>query len=183
MTLYSMKMRASRTEKGKSEHISGAERILPENALAKNAGAMIERALHHSKGRADYIQVKIEEARPEEIERIEALPVSTRETANAAEGQETILSFLREIGVANGDAVMKKFRETYAMRGAMLLDADTLERLEPDPARGIRATYMDAEYGDARGSCAGKNHFGDSDCNHGGRNDCNDYTRWKTGRF
>ena len=102
MTLYSMKMRASRTEKGKSEHISGAERILPENALAKNAGAMIERALHHSKGRADYIQVKIEEARPEEIERIEALPVSTRETANAAEGQEAILSFLREIGIANG---------------------------------------------------------------------------------
>ena len=162
MTLYSMKMRASRTEKGKSEHISGAERILPENALAKNAGAMIERALHHSKGRADYIQVKIEEARPEEIERIEALPVSTRETANAAEGQEAILSFLREIGIANGDAVMKKFRETYAMRGAMLLDADTLERLEPDPARGIRATYMDAEYGDARGSCAGKNHFGEA---------------------
>jgi 6-carboxyhexanoate--CoA ligase len=30
------------------------------------------------------------------------------------------------------------------MRGAMLLDADTLERLEPDRARGVRATYMDA---------------------------------------
>ena len=31
------------------------------------------------------------------------------------------------------------------MRGAMLLDADTLERLEPDRERGVRATNMDSE--------------------------------------
>ena len=159
MTLYSMKMRASRTEDGKNEHISGAERILPESALIENAGAMIDRALHHAKGRADYIQVKIEEACPEEIGYVEALPVSTRESANAAEGKEAILSLLRKIGVENGDAVMRKFGETYDMRGAMMLDADTLERLEPDPARGIRATYMDAEHGENRAACTGKNHF------------------------
>ena len=159
MTLYSMKMRASRTENGKSEHISGAERILPESALIENAGAMIDRALHHAKGRADYIQVKIEEARTEEIEYVEALPVSTVETENAEEGRKAIISLLRKIGIENGDAVLRKFHETYNMRGAMLLDVDTLERLEPDPARGIRATYMDAEHGENRAACTVKNHF------------------------
>ena len=38
---------------------------------------------------------------------------------------------------------MARFSEAHDMRGAMLLDADTLERLEPDPARGVRATRMD----------------------------------------
>ena len=43
------------------------------------------------------------------------------------------------------------------MRGAMLLDVDTMKRLEPDGKRGIRATYMDMlDDGDDRSQ---KNHF------------------------
>ena len=38
---------------------------------------------------------------------------------------------------------MQFLDETYAMRGAMLLDVDRLIRLEPDKKRGIRATNMD----------------------------------------
>ena len=43
----------------------------------------------------------------------------------------------------------------------MLLDVDTLERLEPDQQRGIRATYIDsiAPKGEAKAICDGKNHF------------------------
>ena len=40
---------------------------------------------------------------------------------------------------------MQFLDETYAMRGAMLLDVDRLIRLEPDKKRGIRATNMDQE--------------------------------------
>ena len=54
---------------------------------------------------------------------------------------------------------MSMFKDTYSMRGAMLLDADTLERLEPDQARGIRATYMDAEHSASRSASDCKNHF------------------------
>lgn len=46
----------------------------------------------------------------------------------------------------------------------MLLDADTLRRLEPDRDRGIRATYMDMETEDAekQSACGGKNHFNEA---------------------
>ncbi len=66
MSLYSLKMRASRTEHGESVHISGAEKILSEEELGENAAALIGRALHHAKGEADFINLKIEAA-PAEI--------------------------------------------------------------------------------------------------------------------
>ena len=157
--LYSLKMRASKAEGGESVHISGAEKILSEKELGENTAALIERALHHAKGEADFINLKIEAAPREEIAFIEALSVSTLEVATPEEGRAAVIAALAELGIENGDAIMEKFRSTYAMRGAMLLDADTLERLEPDPARGIRATYMDAENGRGRAASDEKNHF------------------------
>ena len=49
--------------------------------------------------------------------------------------------------------------ETYAMRGAMLIDVDRLIRLEPDKKRGISATNMDQER--MKGDIIGneKNHY------------------------
>ena len=57
------------------------------------------------------------------------------------------------------DSTLLRMRSTYGMRGAMLLDADTLERLEPDRARGVRATYMDAAGNGQDGDARKKNHF------------------------
>lgn len=48
--------------------------------------------------------------------------------------------------ISNANKIVGKLKETYNMRGAMLLDVDTLDRLEPDKERGIRATYMDEDY-------------------------------------
>ena len=48
------------------------------------------------------------------------------------------------------------------MRGAMLLDADTLERLDPNPSRGVRATYMDDADSSAKGTASGKNHYAEA---------------------
>ena len=69
------------------------------------------------------------------------------------------MSLLMKLGLKNGADIMKKFHETYAMRGAMLLDVDSLERLEPDHARGIRATYMDLDLSPLRPVDDSKNHF------------------------
>jgi 6-carboxyhexanoate--CoA ligase len=44
----------------------------------------------------------------------------------------------------------------------MLLDADTLERLEPDRARGVRATYMDDAASLAKGTAGVKNHYAEA---------------------
>ena len=159
MTFFSMKMRVSRTDCETTFRVSGAEKILSEPELVVNARALIERALHHAKGDADYIQLKIEKATPESIEYIDALPVHTIEVNGVAQGHEAILSLLTKLGLKNGADIMKKFHETYAMRGAMLLDVDSLERLEPDHARGIRATYMDSDHSPLRPVDDGKNHF------------------------
>ena len=155
--LYSLKMRASQSKDGKSQHISGAERILNENELNANVEALINRALHHSKGQPDFINLKIEAVTEDEIKYIDALPIKTVEVANAAEGQKFILDCLAKIGITNAAEIMKMFSQTYNMRGAMLLDVDTLERLEPNPERGIRATFMDAENSNSVNDQ--KNHF------------------------
>ena len=159
--LFAVKMRAARA----GEHISGAERIVPADDIPALVSALAERALHHAKGAPDEIHLKAEEAG--EIVHLEALPVSTHVTQTPEEGRAVAARLLAGAGITRIDEIMARFTETYAMRGAMLLDADTLERLEPDPARGVRATYMDATYNgqDARcsnGDASKKNHFAEA---------------------
>ncbi len=104
---------------------------------------------------------KVESIAPEAVEHLPALPVSTVEVETPAEGRRVIIDALGKLGLKNGEAILAKFSETYGMRGAMLLDADTLERLEPDAERGLRATYMDAERA-AKGASDCKNHFAEA---------------------
>ena len=160
MALYSLKMRAEKSA-GKREHVSGAEKILQEEELPEHLAALLSRALHHAKGRADFVNFKVESIAPEAVEHLPALPVSTVEVETPAEGRRVIIDALGKLGLKNGEAILAKFSETYGMRGAMLLDADTLERLEPDAERGLRATYMDAERA-AKGASDCKNHFAEA---------------------
>lgn len=160
MALYSLKMRAEKSA-GKREHVSGAEKILQEEELPEHLAALLSRALHHAKGRADFVNFKVETIAPEAVEHLPALPVSTVEVETPAEGRRAIIDALGKLGLKNGEAILAKFSETYGMRGAMLLDADTLERLEPDAERGLRATYMDAER-TAKGASDCKNHFAEA---------------------
>ena len=158
--LLSVKMRAS----ARGEHVSGAERIVPAAAAPRVAAALVARALSHSKGEPDFVNLKLEE--PGEIMRLEALRVSTCVTATAEEGRRAAADILRGAGVGRVDEIMALFSETHSMRGAMLLDADTLERLEPDRERGVRATRMDAAPcavgAFSAASAAKKNHFAEA---------------------
>ena len=159
MSLYSLKMRASKHTMTGNEHVSGAEKILYQEELPDNMTALLQRALHHAKGRADFINLKIESIQPQEIETIDALSVSSVAVETPAQGQQAILTYLAQLGISNGPDIMEQFQDTYAMRGAMLLNVDTLERMEPDPARGIRATYMDGAHTHPRPVSEDKNHF------------------------
>ncbi len=151
--LYSVKMRASQG----ARHISGAERIVPEKAAAKTVAALAARALSHSNGRPDFVNVKLEAVG--DVERLESLPVATEEVGTVAEGWEKVCGLLG--GFPRIREIVSLFKETYGMRGAMLLDADTLERLDPDPVRGVRATYMDAASGAPAVSPA-KDHYSEA---------------------
>ena len=154
--LFSVKMRASQ----EGAHISGAERIVPASALPQLAAVMTTRALDHAKGKPDFINIKIEAA-PEPLH-LKALAVSTHPVKTPEEGWATARALLAADGFTRIDEILALFRETYGMRGAMLLDADTLERLEPDPARGVRATFMDDAASAMRRFSAEKNHYAEA---------------------
>lgn len=155
MGLRCVKMRASLG----GAHISGAERIVPAADVAKIVASLSSRALTHEKGTPDFVNIKVE-ACPEPM-RVPALKVATETVSTPEEGWRRVDELLREAGFSRTDEIRDLFRETYSMRGAMLLDADTLERLEPDRARGVRATYMDAS--DSLATSAGvKDHYSEA---------------------
>lgn len=155
--LYSLKMRASQ----RNEHISGAENIIPETALQTYCAQLLQRAMRHSKGKPDFINLKIEAVRPEEILHLPALPVRTITTATPAEGLAAVRGQMQRLGLAHIDEILQIWQQSYAMRGALLLDVDSLQRLEPNHERGVRATYMDQEGHDAQPDSR-KNHFNEA---------------------
>ncbi|MBQ6137015.1 MAG: 6-carboxyhexanoate--CoA ligase, partial [Kiritimatiellae bacterium] len=156
--LYSVKMRASRG----GAHTSGAERIVSAKSVPKVAALLAARALAHPKGSPDFVNVKIESQPSGGIIRLRSLSVATHETKTAAEGRALAARLLAEAGITRIDEIMARFAETHSLRGAMLLDADTLERLDPDPERGVRATYMDDAASLEKGTAGVKNHYAEA---------------------
>ncbi len=157
--LFSIKMRASKKENDKDIHISGAEKIIFESDIKNFSTALIERGFHHDKGKADFLNLKITEVKKDDVLYLDALNVETIEVDTLEEGQKEIKRYLHEIGIVEPDKILNFLSETYAMRGAMLLDVDRLVRLEPDPSRGIRATNMDQERIKGKIITDEKNHY------------------------
>lgn len=157
MTLYSIKMRAS----AKGQHISGAERIVPPEFVPACTDQLVTRGMTHPKGVPDEIHVRLTQLSESDVLELDALPVTTVEVDSCRDGLDEMRRFLLDMGICRADEIVTMLVEAEPMRGAMLVDADTLERLEPDLARGVRATYMDAERPNAP-SGASKNHFAEA---------------------
>ena len=154
MPLYSIKMRAAKGDL----HVSGAERIIEQNDISGAVSALTERALHHGLGRADFINIKMEEVEEEQLEYLDALPVSKRPAQTVEETYQIMRSMLCELGLEDkADELINLLRHNHPMRGAVLYDVATSKRIEPDQERGIRVTYMDAAGAASTSSC--KNHF------------------------
>ena len=92
--LYSIKMRASKKENGTDVHISGAEKIVEAPDVDIFANALIERGMHHSKGEADALNLKINKVCKENIIYLDALSVETIEVETWEKGQEEIKKYL-----------------------------------------------------------------------------------------
>ena len=190
MDYYSLKMRASQQigegEQKHEQHISGAERIVGHDSVEAVCTAMVRRAMNHSKGDPDFINVKIEKVHESDIQILKALPVTRIDVETWQEGLEKAFGLVSKAvaecderllrdDVARNDKrgksreeLIKDFaqrlpdllRETFPMRGAMLYDIATGERLEPNHERGVRATYMDALHSSEVDG--GKNHFNEA---------------------
>lgn len=164
MDYYSLKMRASQQvgegEQKHEQHISGAERIVNRESVEAVCSAMVRRAMTHSKGDPDFINVKIEKIHESDIQILKALPVTRVDVETWQEGREKAFELVGEAAAGIREKLPELLRETFPMRGAMLYDIATGTRLEPDHARGVRATYMDALHSSVVDSC--KNHFNEA---------------------
>ncbi|WP_290762395.1 6-carboxyhexanoate--CoA ligase [Fibrobacter sp. UBA4297] len=164
MDYYSLKMRASQQvgegEQKREQHISGAERIVGRDSVEAVCSAMVRRAMTHSKGDPDFINVKIEKVHESDIQILKALPVTRVDVDTWQEGLEKAFGLVGDAAAGIREKLPELLRETFPMRGAMLYDIATENRLEPDQARGVRATYMDALHSSEVDGC--KNHFNEA---------------------
>jgi len=138
-------MRASK----EGVHISGAERILSKERIQKGMIELLKRAMAHRIGEPDEIYFTIEEIK-EEILDAESLPISTILTEGFDDSRDKAALLLKLNNISDL-AITRAFDDISKgaspdrrnMRGAMIIEMDTGERLEPDPYRGIRVSRMD----------------------------------------
>jgi 6-carboxyhexanoate--CoA ligase len=156
MEWYSVRMRAA--EGGAHEHggthISGGERLVRPEEVEATVLSLVRRAMTHEKGEPDFINLTVERVADHEVQRIPCLPMSTREVSSVPEGHEVAVQLLVAADVREEVArravqllVAGPAPGSGVMRGAVVMDADTGERLEADPARGVRVTRIDWEPG------------------------------------
>jgi 6-carboxyhexanoate--CoA ligase len=145
--VYSLRMRASKGNR----HISGAEKILPKNRLAIELFNLLNRAMDHGIGNPDEINFTVEQIK-DEIVYTDSLPISTILSEGIEDSRKNSAELLSLIGISD-IAIRRAFDniskgaspDRNNMRGAMIIDMDTGERLEPDPYRGIRVSRIDFE--------------------------------------
>ena len=146
--LYSVRMRAAQGgphEKG-GHHISGAERIVKLEEVGAIAQSLADRALHHSKGTADFINITVDLIPPEKITCIDCLKVEEHKTSSISESHQLATELLQgpnisKAAVHKAISLLKGLDKS--MRGAMLVDAITGERLDTGD-RGVRVSHMDS---------------------------------------
>lgn len=146
--LYSVRMRAAQGgphEKG-GHHISGAERIVKLDEVGSIAQSLADRALHHSKGTADFINITVDLIPPEKITYIDCLKVEEHKTGSISESHQLATelldgSVISKTAVHKAISMLKSLDRS--MRGAMLVDAITGDRLDTGN-RGVRVSHMDS---------------------------------------
>ncbi len=143
--LYSVRMRASR----RGKHVSGAEKIVASENINLSLSELAVRALNKANP-PDEIVLKIEDIGTRPIRMLKALDVITIKAADAVSGRMYASKVLSRAGVS--DSAVKSAIDNLSngpsasggnMRGAMIMNAKTGERMEQDRERGIRATRFD----------------------------------------
>jgi len=146
--LYSVRMRAAQGgphEKG-GHHISGAERIVKLEEVGAIAQSLADRALHHSKGTADFINITVDLIPANEITYVDCLQVEEHRANTIAEAHQLAIELLQgthitKVAIENAMTFLKELDSS--MRGAMLVDATTGKRIDVGN-RGVRVSHMDS---------------------------------------
>lgn len=146
--LYSVRMRAAQggPHENGGHHISGAERIVTLNQVGAIAQSLAERALHHSKGTADFINITVDLIPSETITYIECLKVNEHFANTVAEAHQLAVELLQGADISETavkHAIYLLEGLDSSMRGAMLVDAISGERIDSGN-RGVRVSHMDS---------------------------------------
>lgn len=121
-----------------------------DNEIQKVAGELITRALTHEIGSPDSIVVTIEPVDVDSVHHMIALPFSTVSASSVKEAHNAACAILGDVNINRKVAehalsilINGPCEIGTNMRGAIIMDSQTGERLEPDHCRGVRASHMD----------------------------------------
>ncbi len=143
--LYSIRMRASAS----ARHLSGAERLVRRERVESIVQELVSRAL--SRGvEPDQVVVTVESVKDAHVQELRSLDLTATAEPGVTDCRLAAAALLRSAGIPF-PAIEAAYRHLDAgasssgrnMRGAMIMDAATGERLEPDHERGVRVSRFD----------------------------------------
>jgi len=144
--LYSLRMRASRG----GHHQSGAERVIAAAEVATVTAALMARAMNTSGPPPDAVHCSLECLEPASIRQAVLPDISTFLVGGWRAGRCLANRLLVRAGVSERAAsrALELLAEGAGcegsvMRGAVVMNAQTGERLEGDISRGVRVSRMD----------------------------------------
>ncbi|MHB8845804.1 MAG: 6-carboxyhexanoate--CoA ligase [Nitrospirota bacterium] len=143
--LYSIRMRASVA----SQHLSGAERL----ATVERVNGIVQELLARARSRGvdpDRIVVTIESLKDAPLHELRSLDLIASAASGIADCRQAARTMLLSFGISPL-AIESAYQHLDDgpstsggnMRGAMIMDAASGERLEPDQERGIRVSRFD----------------------------------------
>ncbi len=130
-------------------HVSGGERIVSREKIERTIEELVERALRKGCKR-DQVAITLEPLRDAPIHCLTALDVITLSAPDMQISRNAASRVLKRAGVS-AQAIHAAIIHLSAgaalsggnMRGAMIIDSQSGERLEPDKERGVRASRFD----------------------------------------
>ena len=164
--LYSIRMRASAS----SRHVSGAERLAVQERVHGIVQELTSRAF--SRGAApDKVVITVESLADAPLRELRSLDLTASSATVIADCRQAARTMLLNLGISplSVESAFQHLDDGPAtsggnMRGAMIMDAASGARLEPDQERGVRVSrfdWSDAASGeiDRALAAAGLTHF------------------------
>ncbi|WP_270180786.1 6-carboxyhexanoate--CoA ligase [Alkalihalobacillus sp. CinArs1] len=144
--LYSIRMRASEggAHEDGGKHVSGGEQLSTKNELIDRAASLVRRAFSHQRGEPDFLRLTIEKV-SEPVHGLTPLPVSYTQVSNASQGRLVAEDLLKQTGLTEQVIVkaMSVLETCYGVRGAIIIDSSTGDRIDGRHDKGIRVSRLD----------------------------------------
>jgi 6-carboxyhexanoate--CoA ligase len=143
---YSVRMRAAKNgshEHG-GKHISGGELLSTYSDMKQAVNDLLEKGLIHSRGNPDFMQIQFELV-DQPIKFMKPLQVLTNEVESVEMGQALSRKLLEKADIERQviEKAYQHMTEYSGIRGAILIDVHSGERIDDRNYKGVRVSRMD----------------------------------------